>query len=87
MNNDWDASYTLINKPEINYEDGQGLFSKIIFRQQKYGLINNEKLLISKQKLQLLKNKYKKLGIATGRPKKKQNMSSKKNKLKKYLIA
>ena len=62
MNNDWDASYALINKQEI-------------------GLINNEKLFVSKQKLQLLKKRYKKLGIATGRPKVEANYVIKKNKL------
>jgi len=77
MNNDWDASYALINKPEINYEIVKCYFQKIYLG----GLIDNEKLLISKQKLQLLKNKYKKLGIATGRPKKEAEYVIKKNKL------
>ena len=79
MNNDWDASYTLINKPEINYETVKDYFQKIYLG----GLINNERLLISKQELQLLKNKYKKLGIATGRPKEEVKYVIKKNKLEK----
>ena len=71
MNNDWDATYALINKPALSYELVKSYFQKLYLGDDKnIGLINNEKLLISKQELQLLKNKYKKLGIATGRPKK-----------------
>ncbi len=77
MNNDWDASYALINKQEINYEIIKDYFQKIYLG----GLINNEKLFVSKQKLQLLKKRYKKLGIATGRPKVEANYVIKKNKL------
>jgi len=70
MNNDWDATYALINNPTISYEGVKSYFQSIYLgNDQKSGLINNERLLISKQKLQSLKNKYKKLGIATGRPK------------------
>ncbi|MDP4011367.1 MAG: HAD-IA family hydrolase [Candidatus Roizmanbacteria bacterium] len=70
MNNDWDATYALINNPNISYEGVKSYFQSIyVGNDQKSGLINNEKLLISKQKLQSLKNKYKKMGIATGRPK------------------
>jgi len=70
MNNDWDATYALINNPNISYEAVKSYFQYIyVGNDQKSGLINNEKLLISKQKLQSLKNKYKKMGIATGRPK------------------
>lgn len=79
MNNDWDASYALINKPGINYETIKDYFQKIYLED----LINNEKLMIPKQKLKLLKNKYKKLGIATGRPKKEAEYVIKKNKLEK----
>ena len=79
MNNDWDAAYALINKPEINYETVKNYFQKIYLG----GLINKEKLLISKQELQFLKNKYKKLGIATGRPKKEAKCVIKNNKLEK----
>ena len=32
MNNDWDASYTLINKPEINYETVRIIFKNIFRR-------------------------------------------------------
>jgi len=77
MNNDWDATYSLINKSTISYESVKAYFQKIYLG----GLIDNEKLLISKQTLQLLKNKYKKLGIATGRPKKEAEYVIKKNKL------
>lgn len=79
MNNDWDATYALINKLEINYETVKDYFQKIYLS----GLINKEKLLISKQELQFLKNKYKKLGIATGRPKKEAEYVIKKNQLEK----
>src|SRR3990167_3129893 len=79
MNNDWDATYALINKPALSYELVKSYFQKLYLG----GLINNEKLLIPKQKLQLLKNKYKKLGIATGRPKKEAGYVIKKNKLEK----
>jgi len=65
MNNDWDATYSLINNPTVIYESVKNYFQKIYLG----SLIDNEKLLIPKQQLQLLKDKYKKLGIATGRPK------------------
>ncbi|PIZ64179.1 hypothetical protein CO051_01520 [Candidatus Roizmanbacteria bacterium CG_4_9_14_0_2_um_filter_39_13] len=82
MNNDWDATYALINNPNISYEGVKSYFQSIYLDNgQKSGLINNEKLLISKQKVQSLKNKYKKLGIATGRPKKEAEYVINKNKL------
>ena len=82
MNNDWDATYALINNPNISYEVTKSYFQSIyVGNDQKPGLINNEKLLISEQKLQSLKNKYKKLGIATGRPKKEAEYVISKNKL------
>lgn len=82
MNNDWDATYALINNPTISYEGVKSYFQSIYLgNDQKSGLINNEKLLISKQKLQSLRNKYKKLGIATGRPKKEAEYVINKNKL------
>lgn len=82
MNNDWDATYALINNPTVSYEGVKSYFQSIYLdNDQKSGLINNEKLLISKQKLQSLKNKYKKLGIATGRPKKEAEYVINKNKL------
>ena len=77
MKNDWDATYALINKSTVAYESVKAYFQKIYLG----GLINNEKLLIPKQKLKLLKNKYKKLGIATGRPKQEAGYVIKKNKL------
>lgn len=82
MNNDWDATYALINKSVIPYESVKSYFQTLYLGDGKnIGLINNEKLLISKQKLQLLKNKYKKLGIATGRPKNEAEYVIKKNRL------
>jgi HAD superfamily hydrolase (TIGR01548 family) len=82
MNNDWDATYALINNPNISYEVTKSYFQSIYLgNDQKSGLINNEKLLISKQKLQSLKNKYKKLGVATGRPKIEAEYVINKNKL------
>jgi len=82
MNNDWDATYSLIDKSVIPYESVKSYFQTLYLGDNKnIGLINNEKLLISKQKLQQLKNKYKKLGIATGRPKKEAEYVIKKNRL------
>lgn len=57
MNNDWDATYVLINRPTIDYESVRAYFQKIYLDD----LINNEKLLIPKQKLKLLKNKLEKI--------------------------
>lgn len=82
MNNDWNTTYALINKSAITYEVVKAYFQKLYLGDNKKpGLINSEKLLISKQKLQLLKNKYKKLGIATGRPKEEAKYVIKKNRL------
>lgn len=77
MNNDWDATYALINKPAIPYEVVKAYFQKLYLG----GLIDKEKLIISKQELLLLKKKYKKLGIATGRPKEEAKYVIKKNSL------
>jgi len=79
MNNDWDVTYALINNATVAYESVKAYFQKIYLG----GLIDNEKLLISKQKLQLLKSKYKNLGIATGRPKSEAEYVIKNNKLEK----
>lgn len=79
MNNDWDATYALIDNPDISYDAVKEYFQKIYLG----GLINKEKLLISKKELELLKNKYKKLGIATGRPKTEAEYVIKKNRLEK----
>ncbi len=84
MNNDWDATYALINKPAISYEEVKSYFQTLYLGGDKnIGLINNEKLLIPKQKLEKIKYKYNKLGIATGRPKKEAEYVIKKNKLEK----
>jgi len=81
-NNDWDATYELINNPAIAYDAVKSYFQILYLGDSKnIGLVYNEKLLISKQKLQLLKNKYKKLGIATGRPKKEARYMIEKNRL------
>ena len=53
MNNDWDATYSLINNPTVIYESVKNYFQKIYLG----SLIDNEKLLISNQKLQQLKSK------------------------------
>lgn len=79
MNNDWDASYSLINESKISFKTVKDYFQKIYLGD----LINNEKLSIPKQKLLLLKKRYKKLGIATGRPRKETKYVIKKNKLEK----
>lgn len=84
MNNDWNATYSLINKQAISFEAVKSYFQTLYLGGDKnIGLINNEKLLISKQRLQQLKYKYKKLGIATGRPKKEAEYVIKKNRLEK----
>lgn len=70
MNNDWDATYAIINDSSLTYEEVKKSFQKIYWGEgTKRGLIDNEKLLISKEQLSQLKKVYKKMGIATGRPK------------------
>ncbi|MFH0773656.1 MAG: HAD-IA family hydrolase [bacterium] len=70
MNNDWDATYSLINNKSFSYAEVKNIFQKIYLGdEKKNGLIDNEKLLITKDNLMKLKRKYKKFGIATGRPK------------------
>lgn len=82
MNNDWEATYKLLNKPGISYKKVKSYFQKLYLGNTKSkGLIDNEKLLISKSNLQKLKEKYRKLGIATGRPKKEAEYVIEKNKL------
>jgi len=82
MNNDWDASYSLINIPTIPYETVKTYFQSLYLGTSvKKGLIDNERLLIPKTKLKRLKMKYKKLGIATGRPKYEAEYVIKKNML------
>lgn len=68
MNNDWDATYALINIRNISYNDVKDYFqSKYLGDGKVSGLMSKEKLLISRDKLKRLKNKYRKFGIATGR--------------------
>ena len=82
MNNDWDATYKLINNPRISYEAVKSYFQKLYLGNSKRkGLIENEQLLIPKTILKQLKKKYKKLAIATGRPRKEAQYVIKKNKL------
>jgi HAD superfamily hydrolase (TIGR01548 family) len=70
MNNDWDSTYRLIGNKSLDYEKVKNIFQKLYLgTNEAQGLINNEKLLIKKESLMDLKRKYKKLGIATGRPK------------------
>lgn len=71
MNNDWDATYALINNKNIPYNEVVDYFQlKYLGNGNTRGLILKEKLLISRIQLKRLKTKYRKLGIATGRPKK-----------------
>lgn len=70
MNNDWEATYALINDEKIPFNKVKDYFQSLYLGNGKRrGLINVEKLLISKNQLIKIKNIYKKLGIATGRPK------------------
>lgn len=69
MNNDWDATYALIGNRDIPYEEVKAYFQKLYLGSgQEKGLIEKEKLLISRANLISLKNKYGKMGIVTGRP-------------------
>ena len=71
MNNDWDATYALISDKTIPYRKVKGIFQKIYWgKEETNGLINDEQLLISKEQLLQLKERYIRLGIVTGRPKK-----------------
>ena len=52
MNNDWDATYALINKKEIPYQIVKNIFQeKYLGKGKIKGLINNETLLITKKQL------------------------------------
>lgn len=83
MNNDWDATYALIDNKVILYDSVKEAFQRrYLGTAQKKGLINNEKLLITKKQLQYLKEKYVTLGIVTGRPKKEAEYVLNKNKIK-----
>ena len=69
MNNDWDATYGLINNRLTSYEEVKKLFQNIYWGTTNIrGLIQNEKLLVSRKQLLQLKRIYLKMGIATGRP-------------------
>ncbi len=82
MNNDWDATYALINKKEIPYQSVKDIFQeKYLGSGETEGLINNEKLLITKKQLISLKKQYGILGIITGRPRKEVEYVLNKNKL------
>jgi len=71
MNNDWDATYALISDKTIPYGKVKGIFQKIYWGDKNAkGLIDKETLLISKKQVLKLKSIYKKMGIATGRPRK-----------------
>lgn len=70
MNNDWDATYELINDKTIPFKKVKNYFQSVYLgTNSRKGLISREKLLITKARLRKLKDKYQKLGIATGRPK------------------
>ncbi len=106
MNNDWDATYSLIknikdssqikkNSTEyLEYKNyfqsiylGEKLFNqcyKKISQIKKDGLINAEKLFINSTMLDSLKRTYKKMGIATGRPRFEANYLLSKYKIDKY---
>ncbi len=82
MNNDWDATYKLINNPRIPNKKVKSYFQKLYLGYSKRkGLIDNEPVLISKAILKRLKEKYNKLAIATGRPRKEAQYVIEKNKL------
>lgn len=69
MNNDWDATFALINNPAIPYDVVKKFFQQQYLGNKNIeGLIDNEPLLISKEILAKIKNKYGKLAVATGRP-------------------
>lgn len=80
MNNDWDATYALINNPAIPYTKVKKYFQNIYLGNKKTrGLIESESLLISKEILVQIKKEYKTLAIATGRPKDEAEYVIKKN--------
>jgi HAD superfamily hydrolase (TIGR01548 family) len=70
MNNDWDTTYALINSKKFSYKKVKAYFQSIYLgNKRRSGLITKESLLITRAQFLKLKNKYNKLGIATGRPK------------------
>jgi len=69
MNNDWDATYALINNSTILYKDVKNFFQKLYWENNgKKGLIVDETLFLCKEQLIRLKQVYGKMGIVTGRP-------------------
>lgn len=69
MNNDWDATYALIDNSSIPYNDVKNFFQKLYWENNgKKGLIVDETLFLSKKTLLRLKQAYGKMGIVTGRP-------------------
>lgn len=82
MNNDWDATFALINDRRYSYEEVKAYFQSVYLGNNgKKGLISNEKLLVSKKHLWELKIKCMKLGIATGRPREEAKYAITNNKL------
>ncbi|MBI4973802.1 HAD-IA family hydrolase [Candidatus Roizmanbacteria bacterium] len=82
MNNDWDATYALINNSAIPYAKVKKYFQELYLgNKERKGFIDNEPLLISKQILTRIMKKYGKLAIATGRPRLEAEYVIKKNKL------
>jgi HAD superfamily hydrolase (TIGR01548 family) len=71
MNNDWDATYKLIDDSKLAYEEVKSYFQAVYLGDNNNrGLITRERLLMTKKQFTRLKDKYVKLGIATGRPRK-----------------
>ncbi len=87
MNNDWDATYALIGDSSIKYSDVKNYFQKIYLGENGDGLIDREPLFISIKEFSELKNKYKKLGIATGRPRLEAEYALKKNRIEVFFAA
>lgn len=70
MNNDWDATYELIGNKNMKYSEVKRVFQNYYLGILGIkGLIDNENLLVTKENIIKMKDIYKKLGIATGRPK------------------
>lgn len=71
MSNDWDATYKLIDDSKLAYEKVKSYFQAVYLGDNNNkGFITRERLLMTKKQFTRLKDKYLKLGIATGRPRK-----------------
>lgn len=82
MNNDWDATYKLIDNNTIAYDDVKNYFQQLYLGTKTYpGLIDKESLLLTKEQLGQIKRCFKKMGIATGRPRAELDYVLKKNTL------